>query len=240
MRPLPDGDPDPSTAFDGHADSYDAALQRGLSLSGETREYFSAGRLRHLYRRLSAMPFTPKSVLDYGCGDGSTTPLFFDILGATSVVGADTSAALLAKAKGAYQSDATRFHLLTDRVPAADCDLAFCNGVFHHIPPPDRPGAVRYVLRSLRPGGLFAFWENNPWNPGTRWVMRRIAFDRDAIPITAPEGRRLLRESGFDILSTDFLFVFPRALSWCRPLERYLTSVPAGAQYLILSRKPGA
>jgi hypothetical protein len=25
--------------------------------------------------------------------------------------------------------------------------------------------AVDYVYRSLRPGGLFAFWENNPWNP---------------------------------------------------------------------------
>ncbi len=135
MTPLSNGDPDSSITFDEHADSYDADLQRGLSLSGETKEYFSAGRLRHLHQRLSAMSFTPKSVLDYGCGDGSTTPLLFDILGATSVVGADTSAALLAKAKSAYQSDATRFHFLADLVPAADFDIAFCNGVFHHIPP---------------------------------------------------------------------------------------------------------
>ncbi len=240
MMPLANGDPHVSTAFDGHADDYDTALQRGLSLSGETKEYFATGRLRHLYQRLSAMPFTPKAVLDYGCGDGSTTPLFFDILGATTVVGVDTSTELLAKAKGSYESDTTRFHFPTERAPAADCDLAFCNGVFHHIPTPDRLGATRYVLGSLRPGGLFAFWENNPWNPGTRWVMSRIAFDRDAIAITAPEGRRLLRESGFDILSTDFLFVFPRALRWCRPLERHLTSIPAGAQYLILGRKPEA
>ena len=35
-----------------------------------------------------------------------------------------------------------------------------------------RAGATRRwrrFVRALRPGGLFALWENNPWNPGTRW-----------------------------------------------------------------------
>jgi len=240
MTLAPNSDSNSSTTFDAHADDYDTALQRGISLSGEDKEYFSTGRLRHLHLRLSARRFTPRSVLDYGCGDGSTSPLFLDILGATSVVGVDTSAALLDKARATYGSETTTFHVPADRAPAADCDLGFCNGVFHHIPPADRVEAARYAWNSLRPGGLFAFWENNPWNPGTRWVMSRIPFDRDAITITAPEGRRLMKASGFEILSTDFLFVFPRALRWCRRAERYLTAVPAGAQYLILGRKPDA
>ena len=92
----------------------------------------------------------------------------------------------------------------------------------------------------LRPGAPFAFCENNPWNPGTRWVMRRIPFDRDSIPIALPEARRLLREVGFEILASDALFFFPRILRWLRPLERPLVALPLGAQYLVLARKPGA
>ena len=100
------------------------------------------------------------------------------------------------------------------------------------------PHAIDYVLRSLRPGGLFAFWENNPWNPGTRYVMSRIPFDRDAITLSSPEARHLLRLGGFEILRTDFLFIFPRILDWCRWVEPLCSRLPLGAQYQVLCRKP--
>jgi SAM-dependent methyltransferase len=121
--------------------------------------------------------------------------------------------------------------------PDGTMDLAFCNGVFHHIAPPERTAAVDYIHRALRPGGLFAFWENNPWNPGTRLVMKRIPFDRDAVTLTSREARQLLRERGFEILRTDFLFIFPRVLRWLRGVERFVTQWPLGAQYQVLCRK---
>jgi SAM-dependent methyltransferase len=113
----------------------------------------------------------------------------------------------------------------------------YCNGVFHHIEPADRPCALASIHRALMPGGYFAFWENNPWNPGTRLVMHRIPFDRDAKTLSAPQARRLLHGAGFDVISTDFLFLFPRALATLRPLETRLTQLPAGAQYMVLCRK---
>ena len=94
------------------------------------------------------------------------------------------------------------------------------------------------VFRRLRPGGLFALWENNPWNPGTRYVMSRIPFDRDAVPLAPPEARRLVRACGFEVLRTDFLFLFPRALRLMRPLEARLSRLPLGAQYQVLCRRP--
>src|SRR5207248_830247 len=96
---------------------------------------------------------------------------------------------------------------------------------------------LAYVHRALRPGGLFALWENNPWNPGTRYVMRRIPFDRDAIVLSAREVRHLVEQSGFEVLRTDFLFIFPRALRWFRFLERPLSAWPLGAQYQVLCRR---
>jgi hypothetical protein len=81
----------------------------------------------------------------------------------------------------------------------------------------------------LKPGGWFCFWENNPWNPGTRIVMSRIPFDRDAVTLSAPQASRLLRAAGFTVVTTDFLFIFPNFLRHCRPVEPWLCRLPLGA-----------
>jgi SAM-dependent methyltransferase len=125
----------------------------------------------------------------------------------------------------------------SDRI--GTCDLAFCNGVFHHIPVEDRPAAFASVRETLKPGGYFAFWENNPWNPLTRLAMRLVPFDADAILVWPGEAGRLLRKNGFEVLSTDYVFFFPKFLSAFRFLEPWLRWLPLGGQYLVLCRKAG-
>ena len=56
---------------------------------------------------------------------------------------------------------------------AGHIDLAYCNGVFNHIPPAQRAEALSLVNGALRTGGLFSLWENNPWSLATRYVMSR-------------------------------------------------------------------
>ena len=68
--------------------------------------------------------------------------------------------------------------------------------------------------------------------------MRRIPFDRDAITLSAPVARRLLKSCGFEVVRTDFLFVFPSALRTLRALERRIAWAPIGAQYVVISRRP--
>lgn len=97
---------------------------------------------------------------------------------------------------------------------------------------------VNYIYRSLRQGGLFALWENNPWNPGTRYIMSRCPLDKDAITLAPPEVRHLLRTEGFEVLKTDFLFIFPRALRRLRWIEPLLARFPIGGQYQVLARRP--
>ncbi len=126
-----------------------------------------------------------------------------------------------------------------DEIPCDGAfDLAFCNGVFHHIPLPERASSAARVFKHLRSGGMFAFFENNPLNPGTRYVMSRIPFDRDAITLMPWTARRLLRAAGFKIILTDYLFYFPKALAGLRPLEPLLSKLPLWrAQYLVLCEK---
>ena len=225
------------TDFDAYAAEYDAVLTQGLSISGEDKNYFARGRIAWLADCLRQLQERPQSVMDFGCGTGSASPFLLDLIGVEFVLGVDISAKSLEVAKRTYDSARTQFLLVSQYQPSERIDLAFCNGVFHHILLAERTAAVNYVYRSLRPGGLFAFWENNPWNPGTRYVMRRVPFDRDAITLTPPEARRLLRAGGFDTLQTDFLFIFPRILRWFRRIEPFVSRLPLGAQYQILCRK---
>jgi hypothetical protein len=74
-------------------------------------------------------------------------------------------------------------------------------------------------------------------NPGTRYVMSRCVFDKDAITLTPRQSRQLLKSAGFEILRTDFAFIFPRLLKFLRPLEKLLVKLPLGAQYQVLAQK---
>jgi SAM-dependent methyltransferase len=223
--------------FDDYAGSYDAALNRGLSLSGESKEYFAHERVRFLAARLSELSVQPSSILDFGCGTGGAALELLGQLHARTVVGVDASRESLAVARRAHADTRLQFRIASDLETAGQFELVYCSGVFHHVEPEQRLAALGYVHRSLSAGGYFAFWENNPWNPGTRLVMRRIPFDRDAKLLSPPHARKLLTGAGFEVLRTDFLFLFPRLLSVLRPLEARLTRVPAGAQYMVLCRK---
>jgi len=223
--------------FDAYARTYDAALNQGLSLSGESKHHFARERVRWLAARLSDLGAQPTTVLDFGCGTGSGAPELLEQLEARLVVGIDASADSVEIARRTYVDPRLQFHTPGGLDVAGQFGLAYSNGVFHHIEPEQRAGALDYVLEALAPGGYFAFWENNPWNPGTRLVMRRIPFDRDAKLLSPRHARALLTRAGFEVLRTDFLFLFPRALSLLRPLEASVCRLPAGAQYMILCRK---
>ena len=226
-----------TSGFDDYAGNYDSALNEGLSLSGESKEYFAHERVRWLAARLSDLGVQPSHVLDYGCGTGGTSLELLEQLNPRMVVGVDASHASLDVARQVHAAPRLQFKTTSELEPSGQFELAYCNGVFHHVEPGQRLAAAGYVHRSLSTGGYFSFWENNPWNPGTRLVMRRIPFDRDAKLLSPRQARDLLTRAGFEVLRTDFLFLFPRALSALRPLEARLARIPAGAQYMVLCRK---
>jgi trans-aconitate methyltransferase len=227
-----------ATDFDCFADSYDRALGEALAASGEDGRYFAQGRVNWVADCLRRLAFAPRHLMDYGCGTGATSALLLEKFDAESVVGVDLSQRSLELARQNYGSNRVHFSSIQEYCPAASLDLAYTNGVFHHIPPAERREALDFLRQSLRPGGLFAFWENNPWNPGTHYVMAHCAFDRGAIMLSPFEARNLLRSAGFRLLPMDFLFIFPRVLKALRPVEKLISRLPFGAQYHILCQRP--
>jgi predicted TPR repeat methyltransferase len=223
--------------FDAYAETYDQALGRTLALVGEDKEYFARGRVGLLRRVLQQHHVAPATVLDFGCGTGSAVPYLRGISSVRRITGVDVSAESVRVAGSKHGSDTVHFATCFDLTPANEFDLAFCNGVFHHIGRQEQARWMRYIHHALRPGGYFALWENNPWNPGTRYLMSHCEFDRDAVMISPGRARRLISEAGFETVQTDYAFLFPRFLRALRPLESLLCQMPIGGQYQVLAKK---
>jgi len=219
------------------AEEYDDMLNQGLKLSGEGKEFFMHGRLALMQKHLPK-DLIPSKILDFGCGIGDTTEQIALLYPEAQVTGIDTATEAIAYAERNKSSERLRFSTISSFTDSGSFDLAYVNGVFHHIPLEFRSESAGIVHRALRKGGFFAFFENNPWNPGTMMVMSRIPFDRDAITLSYLEARGLLSGVGFSILRSRFAFYFPAALSFMRPIEPALEALPLGAQYLVLAQKP--
>ncbi len=223
--------------FDQYVEDYEAACSRGLALSGERRDYFARKRVHYTHRRCPA-PSAIRTIIDFGCGLGHTVPLLLESFPGVKVFGVDTAAAAIRAAEDRYGSPRVSFVRDSADSTCLLADLVYCNGVFHHIVPAAREAAAKKIFDWLRPGGFFALWENNPWNPGTRLVMSCIPFDRDALPLSYLEAERILRSVGFRVSYTSFHFIFPSLLKPFRRIEPYLERLPLGAQYCVLACKP--
>ncbi len=223
--------------FDRFAASYDDDLDKSLAATGEVRDFYAQGRIGWTADCVSRLGSDARSILDYGCGDGTCTPIFTTKFKAERVVGVDVSTASIAEARKCNDGERAAFFTMDEWNPDGKMDLVYTNGVFHHIKPSERMDNLAAIRRALSLEGLFAFWENNPWNPGTRYVMSQCAFDEDAIAISPREAREMLTRAGFKILRFDFLFFFPRQLRMFRSAERWLRGVPLGGQYQALCKR---
>jgi SAM-dependent methyltransferase len=237
---VPDGPQQATTSetlFDRGAE-YDAMLDRGLKLTGESKAFYLRGRLALLAELLSEFP-PARRILDFGCGIGDTTVELARLYPGSRVVGVDTAASALEYAREIHANERVSYSAFADLEPEAGFDLCYTNGVFHHIPEDRRDEALRRIGGLLRPGGFMALFENNPWNPGTRLVMSRIPFDRDAKTLTPTSAGRMLESNHLSpVISPQYLFFFPAPLRALRPLERHLRRWPLGGQYLLMARKP--
>jgi len=230
---------DPGRLFDEYASDYDSTIQRAIGASGESVEFFARLRARLVARTLGSTDDS-LSMLDFGCGVGNMTRAVAQLFPRAQFGGTDLSEQSLANARRVTrESGRIRFVATSrDRLPFEDrtFDVAFTSGVFHHIEPADRLFWAKELRRVLKPGGRFFLFEHNPLNPLTVRVVRSIPFDRGVVLLRAGYTVRLLQNAGFTASPPHYYFFFPRSLRALRPLERFLSRVPLGAQYFVVGQ----
>ena len=218
--------------FDRYDKSYDDAVNRAISFSGQKVESFSRAKADDLLRTIAAHFDSPRRLrlLDVGCGIGNYHPLLAPFVG--SVSGVDVSGACIAKAKvrnpsvsyTAYNGD----HL---PYPDQQFDVTFCTCVLHHVPPERWPQFVGEMYRVTRAGGLLVVYEHNPRNMLTRKVVRDCAFDRDAVLLTMAQTGQLLTAAGCTNVTTRSILTLPPIGGFVDRLDGLFAKLPLGSQY---------
>ncbi len=222
--------------FDAFAETYQQTLDRAIAASGEDGCYFAGARVDWLRSLLEAESCDCRSILDFGCGTGMGVTSLAERFQSARITGIDVSSASLAIAARRHPDSTIRFEHAADFQPHADQDLVYSSGVLHHIDPCERAHWLAVIAQALRPGGVCAIWENNPWSLPARYCMRVNPFDQQASMVSARNVRKLCREAGLQVFLTRYAFIFPRWLAALRPFEQSMARFPLGAQYVVLSR----
>jgi SAM-dependent methyltransferase len=222
--------------FDNYSDSYEELLRDPIRDRFAGSSAFFHTRKRDLVRdyfRSSGRDTKRLRYLDVGCGKGELLSLLAGDF--ASAAGCDPSSGMLKSTVGVE----VRVQDDPSRIPFDDGQFDFITAVcvYHHVPPPARAALTLEVKRLLRPGGVFAIIEHNPWNPATRIIVSRTPVDADAILLPASETLSLMRGAGLSVdRATYFLYLPEKLYRAAGRLEHLLRRVPLGGQYALFAR----
>jgi SAM-dependent methyltransferase len=230
-----------SAEFDTFADEYESLHAANVSISGERPEYFAEYKIRdlaHEYRTRATGCDAP-AVLDFGAGIGTSVPFVRNYFPRARLTCLDVSSKSLAVGQARFPGAAQFMSFDGRRIPFPDAsfDIVFAACVFHHIDHAEHVGLLREFHRVLTPNGTAMVFEHNPYNPLTLSAVNSCPFDENAHLIRAARMRSRMTAAGFCGARIRYRIFFPRALRGLRPLERWMTWLPLGAQYYALALK---
>jgi SAM-dependent methyltransferase len=223
------------TGFDRYRDGYEEAVEEAISFAGQEHEFYLDAKVRRLVELASRhLVERPLRVLDVGCGIGLVDRLLLPHVSALE--GVDVSEAMVERARSTNAGAQYRVYD-GQALPFEDgaFDVVFAMCVLHHVEPPDRRPLLGEMGRVTKLDGLTAVFEHNPLNPLTRRVVRDCAFDEGVELIGRGDLERLYRAAGLAVVESEYMLFVP----WrADALERRLTWLPFGAQYVVLGRRP--
>jgi len=226
--------------FDKFADEYASMLASSIKASGESPDFFSEYKIRDLAQYLARRGGKAAQLIDFGAGTGSSVPWLRKHLPNATFTCVDVSEKSLQLGRQRFPKEA-HFVGFDGRIlpfEHGSFDVAFSACVFHHIEHALHVPLLCELRRVLRPGGLLAIFEHNPFNLLTVHTVRTCQFDENAVLIRAAEMVHRVQKAGFIDIDRHYRIFFPGPLRGLRPLERWLRWCPLGAQYSVFARAP--
>lgn len=224
--------------FNAFADNYREIHSQNIQISGADSFYFAEMKVKLLQQYEKDLPL---QVLDMGCGDGTTELFMQQYFPLWRISAIDVSEESI-RVAGEKNLSNTVFSVYDGvKIPAADssADIVFIAGVFHHVSSEMHAVLVKEIARVLRSGGRLYFFEHNPINPLTRYLVNTCVFDKDARLLKCSYSLQLFKNAGLGKIQKEFIIFFPRKGIFSRLifLEKYLRWLPLGGQYFISAQK---
>jgi SAM-dependent methyltransferase len=227
--------------FDEYSLSYEDDIQRAIEFGGKPHDFYTRVKADVLLELLQQRLKGTYNLLDVGCGSGLIHPFLLSSEIPVQVTGVDVAAKFLTLARKA--NPGVSYDLYDGQhLPyrAAQFDAAFTICVMHHVEPGQWRQFVAEMNRVVRPGGLVAVFEHNPFNPLTAHIVRSCPIDRNAVLLRPRRLIKLMRDVGLEGVICKFFLFTPLSNAISRRLDRLMHWLPLGAQYVSYGRAPTA
>jgi ubiquinone/menaquinone biosynthesis C-methylase UbiE len=233
-------DPTQFDNFDAFARDYREIHNENIKLTGADSSYFSEFKVKWLREHFKNQE--PEKILDLGAGDGTCLSFFSTYFPKSQLFGIDVSEKSIeeAAARTIPNAEVRAYNGTQIPYPNDAFDLILVATVMHHIRFELHDGLMREALRVLKPGGQLFIVEHNPYNPVTMHMVNTCPFDEDAVLLKPGYTKKLLQRTGFQNCRNDFTLFFPRGgvFKAFHFLEKFLSFIPIGGQYVAIGTKP--
>jgi trans-aconitate 2-methyltransferase len=152
---------------------------RSLAMSWHPERYlaFDDYRTRPAADLLARVPLrAPERVVDLGCGPGNSTALLALRWPQADVLGIDSAAAMLAKAREGGIAARWLEADIASWTPDAPVDLLFSNAALQWLP--DHQTLLPRLLSHLRPGGVLAIQMPRNFQAASHVTLRELAAEK--------------------------------------------------------------
>jgi ubiquinone/menaquinone biosynthesis C-methylase UbiE len=232
--------------FDRHKENYRSDIDRAVSFSGQSHDFFTRVKAEYLVDLLKEYQrdrpgSNAKSleVLDIGCGHGHIHPYLIQSAPRMKLSAVDVAATVVEEARLMNPTVDYRSYE-GERLPYDDnsFDAAYTIAVMHHVPPPQWPTFLMEMRRVVRPGGLIAIFEHNPINPLTQWIVRTCPIDESAVLLGSRRLANLVTRARFSDIESRYILFTPIDGPVYRKFDKLIGWLPLGAQYYVAARVP--
>ncbi len=148
----------------------------------------------------------PKLIVDLGCGPGNSTQLLVDRYPSAQVLGIDTSADMLAKARTAVPDARFEMADVAAWTPSHAPDLIFANAVLQWVP--DHATLLPRLVSCLAPGGVLALQMPDNLDEPSHALMRKVAAEE---PFTAKLAQAAAARTNLGVFDVFYKWLEPVA-----------------------------
>jgi len=224
--------------FDSYAESYDENLQDALSILDINAQYFAEYKIKEVYNYCKKQKYSPVNILDFGCGIGNSSVYLSQYFPNAKIQAIDISekSILLAKERNLKNVDFHVFDGINIDFDREFFDIVFISNVFHHIPHSKHIDLLHSLKAVLNQKGVLFLFEHNTLNPITQKIVKECVFDRDAKLLNFLYTKKIFNAVGLKS-KINFILFIPPSLKKLIFLEKYLSWLPLGGQYICIGTR---